>query len=87
MKKFLLTSFLVFGFATLSADTLMTFEKARNYCNDLGGRLPTEGELQQACKENDFREFWTLDGRLLNLNRCEAKRGRGGSGWVICVKK
>ena len=52
MKKFFLVFVLLFSFSTLFAARNMTFQDARNYCNDLGGRLPTIGELASICDPN-----------------------------------
>ncbi|MBR6422792.1 hypothetical protein IKS86_08800 [bacterium] len=89
MKKFFLVFVLLFSFSTLFAARNMTFQDARNYCNDLGGRLPTIGELASICDPNkrDMRDTWTLDGSVYSLMTCKAYRPSFRVNEFFCVNK
>lgn len=80
MKKFLLSSLFVFGFAMLSAvpatspllDRYVSFQDARNYCSDIGMRLATRSQLEALCGNKNIRgEFWTLEGTAFYLATCK----------------
>jgi len=98
MKKLLLVFLLVFSFATLSAGSMMKFQDARNYCSDLGGRLPTVNEVIAGANTNKMRnqpcktaDYITVDGSHVYVtSTCEVmSTGRARSYEVydvLCVK-
>lgn len=91
MKKLLLFVLLLFSFATLLAAPRMKFQDARNYCSDLGGRLPTAGEMQQLCDQSTYgSSYWTVDGNFFDIYLCQSfkvKKDIERFQYAICVKK